>query len=331
MGSVRRGTMLRILCSALLTLSLSFSCVSAKTLARQQYGNATNRLFLDGNTDISFIAIGDWGSRRDHQDEVAKSMGHWCSLDNINCDFIISTGDNIYDNGVTSVSDHHFDDTWRDVYTYHGIADLPWYLTVGNHDHHSDEWAQVEYSLVNNRWNMPDLAYAFEVATQETAVKFVSVDTISIHDDINDADSMLSLLRHELEAADDDGWKIVFSHFPVHSGGHYPGSHTIRRKVLPILQEQDVDFYLTGHDHNQQHWVEKAHPDRLEHIITGAGGKSRYNQHDDTTQENVDLGMELRHFFVGYGFAHFVVTRDQITVRFVDIYGDIVYQSVRYK
>jgi len=306
------------------------SLVSAKTLPHIY--NNSSRVFLEGSSDLGFIAIGDWGSRREHQDEVARAMGSWCSHDSVNCDFIISTGDNIYDDGVTSVSDHHFDDTWREIYTYPGIADLPWYLTVGNHDHHSEngEWSQVEYSLVNDRWNMPSLAYAFEMATKDTSVKFVSVDTISIHDDINHADDQLSLLSSELESADTD-WKIVFSHFPVHSGGHYAGSHTIRSKVLPILKDNDVDYYLTGHDHNQQHWVERDHPTRLEHIVTGAGGKSRYHQHDDTTQENLDMGMELKHFFVGYGFAHFAVSKDEIRVRFVDIYGDIAHDSVRYK
>jgi len=314
-----------------LILSTLLCLVSAKTLPHKH--SNSSRVFLEDSEDLGFIAIGDWGSRRDHQDEVAKAMGEWCSKDSIKCDFIISTGDNIYDDGVTSVSDPHFDDTWRDVYTYPGIADLPWYLTVGNHDHHSHngEWHQVEYSLVNDRWNMPSLAFAFEFATKSTSVKFVSVDTISIHDDINDADSMLSLLDSELQSADSDSWKIVFSHFPVHSGGHYPGSHTIRRKVLPILKDNDVDFYLTGHDHNQQHWVEKDHPTRLEHIIAGAGGKSRYHQHDDTTQENLDLGMELKHFFVGYGFTHWSVSKDQIRVRFVDIYGDVSHDTVRYK
>jgi len=308
--------------------------ISAKTLSRSfDYQNQTRRVFLDENEAISFLAIGDWGSRRDHQDEVARAMGLWCSQVEHNCDFIISTGDNIYDSGVSSATDHHFDDTWRDVYTYPGIADLPWYLTVGNHDHvhRNGEWHQVEYSLVNNRWNMPSLAFAFEIATQETKVKFVSIDTVSIDDDKNGAAGMIKLLSDELESADDDGWKIVFGHFPVHSGGHYGGSDTLRDEVLPIMKGNNVDFYVTGHDHNQQHWVERGNSKGVEHITTGAGGKSRYHQHSDTTHENEKLGMELKHFFVGYGFAHFVVMKDKITVKLVDIYGDVAHTSVRFK
>ena len=113
---------------------------------------------------------------------------------------------------------------------------------------------------------------------QDTVVKFVSIDTISIEDDKNSASDMISLLDSELESADDAGWKVVFGHFPCHSGGHYGGSDTIRESVEPIMKRNSVDFYLSGHDHNQQHWVEKRDASGPEHITTGAGGESRYPQ-----------------------------------------------------
>lgn len=260
-------------------------------------------------------------------------MGLWCSQDSNNCDFILSTGDNIYSSGVDSIGDKHFDDTWRDVYTHPGIAHLPWYLTVGNHDHiHSDgEWYQVGYSLVNQRWNMPSLAFAFEMTSEDTSVKFVSIDTISIHDDKNHADSMLALLNFELESADSAGWKVVFSHYPCHSGGHYPGSHTIRESVLPIMKRNSVDFYVTGHDHNQQHWVTRGDASEIEHVVTGAGGMSRYHKNDDNVRENEERGMELKYFEAEYGFAYFVIKKEEMTLQLVNIYGEVVYESVRRK
>ena len=43
-----------------------------------------------------------------------------------------------------------------------------------------------------------------------------------------------------------------------------------------------VDFYITGHDHNQQHWAWGAGAgQRVEHVIAGAGGKSGYEQEAD--------------------------------------------------
>jgi len=331
MGRVSLAGMLSIL--ALLLLATP-EFILAKTLSSSHhYKNGTKHVSLEENSEISFIAIGDWGSRRDRQDEVSEAMGQWCSHQSNNCDFIISTGDNIYDNGVGSVSDKHFDDTWRDVYNHPGIADLPWYLTVGNHDHHisNGEWFQVEYSLVNSRWIMPSLAFAFKMSSKDTSVKFVSIDTISIAKDKNDADDMLALLSDELESADDAGWKVVIGHYPCHSGGHYAGIHSMRESVCPVLEENSVDFYLTGHDHNQQHWVKKGDASAVEHVVTGAGGQNRYHKNDDNVEENEKLGMELKFFDDIYGFSYFVVGKEEMKLQIVNIYGEVMHESVRYK
>ena len=46
--------------------------------------------------------------------------------------------------------------------------------------------------------------------------------------------------------------------------------------VWPVMKRHGVDYYLAGHDHNLQHWVEKDNPHGgVEHVISGAGGKSR--------------------------------------------------------
>ena len=91
-----------------------------------------------------------------------------------------------------------------------------------------------------------------------TSLTLVSIDSISLESNVNNAAGMLLTLQDELQNAGADDWKIVFSHFPCHSGGHYAGSSTMRNEVLPIMQHYKVDFYLTGHDHNQQHWVTRG-------------------------------------------------------------------------
>ena len=84
---------------------------------------------------------------------------------------------------------------------------------------------------------------------------------------------MINLLKNDLKNAAKGDWKIVFGHYPCHSGGHYSGSTVLQEKVLPIMKTHNVDFYLTGHDHNQQHWVTKGDPRGIEHITTGEGEK----------------------------------------------------------
>ena len=104
---------------------------------------------------------------------------------------------------------------------------------------------------------------------QTTSVMFASVDTVSIDDNINDAESQKELLDSELAKAGQDAWKIVFGHFPCHSGGGYSGITSTRQQILPIMRRHSVDFYLTGHDHNLQHWRSKEDFADVEHIVTG--------------------------------------------------------------
>ena len=157
----------------------------------------------------------------------------------------------------------------------------------------------------------------------------MSIDTISIDEGINGASNMLALLDEELTRW--GGWKVVISHYPCHSAGGYPGVASIRESVLPILKKHSVDFYITGHDHNQQHWVEKENTDGVEHVITGAGGQNRYNFNEDYVTINEQLGMEMKFFDDIYGFSYFVVGSEGIKMQFVNLYGEVIYESFRNK
>ena len=98
---------------------------------------------------------------------------------------------------------------------------------------------------------------------------FVLVDTVSIRDDKNEAAAMKDLFESELVAAGENDWKIAIGHFPCHSAGHYSGISSTRYEIEPILNEQNVDFYLSGHDHNLQHWTTRGNPSAPDHIVTG--------------------------------------------------------------
>ena len=64
----------------------------------------------------------------------------------------------------------------------------------------------------------------------------VSIDTIAIDGNKNGAADMLELLVSELSKADHNDWKIVFGHYPCHSGGHYGGFSSIQEQVLDIIR-----------------------------------------------------------------------------------------------
>ena len=84
-------------------------------------------------------------------------------------------------------------------------------------------------------------------------VTFVSIDVVSIDEDKHSPQDLLDTLDHELGKEDSD-WKIVFAHYPCYSGGLCDGFSSIRHSLLPIISKHNVDLYITGHDHNMQHW-----------------------------------------------------------------------------
>ena len=90
-------------------------------------------LIIIVDADIRFLVIGDWGSGDDVQSSLANTMANYAK--NLTVDFILSTGDNIYPWGIASVEDEQLNTKWRYVYNQTTLRDLPWYLTVGNHDH----------------------------------------------------------------------------------------------------------------------------------------------------------------------------------------------------
>ena len=87
--------------------------------------------------DLHFIAIGDWGTGEEDQRDVSDAMGRKCEIglhdtelanhhDKGKCDFILSLGDNIYPQGVTSANDTQFYKKWRDIYDHPSISELNW-------------------------------------------------------------------------------------------------------------------------------------------------------------------------------------------------------------
>src|SRR5471032_1714090 len=61
---------------------------------------------------LNFAIIGDWGRRgRPDQVQVAAQMALACK--NAGAGFVVSVGDNFYENGVTSLEDTHWQQTFE--------------------------------------------------------------------------------------------------------------------------------------------------------------------------------------------------------------------------
>ena len=79
------------------------------------------------------MIIGDWGTDSAAQRDVADAMNRWAGQNR--AQFILTTGDNFYD-GILGDEDPRWELWWRDIYDGGNIRNLPWYVSVGNHDYY---------------------------------------------------------------------------------------------------------------------------------------------------------------------------------------------------
>ena len=110
---------------------------------------------------VKFFALGDWGVRgldvgSDAQLDVARGIS--CAARANEPRFIVTLGDNFYPKGVVSEKDGQFSFKYEEVYTDAALK-VPWFPSLGDHDHLGDVNAQALYSLKSDRWSMPSAWY----------------------------------------------------------------------------------------------------------------------------------------------------------------------------
>lgn len=272
--------------------------------------------------DLKFLVLGDWGRRgRYFQDEVAETMGKVAG--EINADFIVTTGDNFYPSGVASVWDSHWQQSFEYVYTAPSL-DIPWYATLGNHDHRGTVQAQIDYTEHSDRWNMPGRYYAITQTLDDTTrIQFIFLDTVALYLLRNEVEGVeipdsegrrqLGWLDSTLTASTAD-WRIVAGHHPLYSAGDHGGSRTMQRLLEPIFQKHGVQMYFAGHDHDLQH----LRVGEIDYFVSGGGSALRATG----TSENALFAMTRP------GFLVMSIAEEQALAQFVDHQGHILYGSV---
>lgn len=248
--------------------------------------------------------IGDWGDNSPigwiRQQNVADIMELWCA--DKPCDFVMSTGDNFYPDGAESVDDRKFDNRWRDVYNGSSINDLPWLISLGNHDHNNDnEVYQLAFAETEPRWELPWLWHKTEIQDGDFNILLYAIDTDALRNDKYSPAEQLADLERALNSSDAD-WKIVYGHHPPLSVGRRWGDSTIFNQVVPLLEKYDVDALICGHDHNMQHIVRTESLD-IEYVVSGAGGRGKYEYDPENGDTVKELGYEPLFFSDNYGFA----------------------------
>jgi tartrate-resistant acid phosphatase type 5 len=256
-----------------------------------------------------FLVLGDWGRGGEfNQTVVADAMARRAAT--LHPDFVISTGDNFYDSGLTSVDDPAFDYSFTRVYWQQELQ-VPWHAVLGNHDYGEDRDGsepdappdacskkaskagtcflsplhQLDVGLAarDARWHC-ERSYQLTLAGGEVDLFFIDTTPwVSKYSEEIWAGNRGGLLEQspegqlrELEvrlARSSAPWKLVVGHHPIRSNHRAAGVFPEMRDLLePLLERYSVAAYFNGHDHNLQHIA----PTSVGYVqvTSGAGSKT---------------------------------------------------------
>lgn len=267
---------------------------------------------------ISFLVVGDWGYRgQNAQRAVARRMG--IVAHEIDSRFVITTGDNFYYDGVHSVDDPHWQESFERVYTARSLQ-RPWYVTLGNHDYDGDVRAQIDYSKRSARWKLPDHYYSVVQSIDDTtSVRFLFLDT-QLLDSTTAATAGLDRNRQlvwldSTLAASTSQWHIAVGHHPMYTGSRAGNSALLIGEVRPILERHQVQVYIAGHDHDLQHL---RPPGSIDYFVSGAAGKPRAS---GTTEHTLFAAGNVP------GIMAVTLTPRRMQARFLDSTGKELYRT----
>ena len=274
----------------------------------------------------SFLIVGDWGrDGAQHQRDVAVQMGK--AATELGSRFVMSVGDNFYDNGVQSASDPQWQSSFEQIYTDPALQ-IPWYVALGNHDYRGVPQAQIDYAAHSRRWKMPARYYKLSGSRIGLpGVDLFAIDSSPLvhqyRDKVDapiaanvkgqDSEAQLAWLDRALGAST-ARWKLVFGHHTIRSGGSAHGeTPELVELVRPLLERHGVQAYINGHDHDMQHISDGG----IDYICCGAGSEVRPVKPVKGTQFCMSRS----------GFGAISVDRNALSLQFRDYTGATVYSA----
>ncbi|XP_059308860.1 purple acid phosphatase 8-like [Lycium ferocissimum] len=279
---------------------------------------------------LSFLVIGDWGRRGLYnQTDVAYQMGE--IGEKLKIDFVISTGDNFYEDGLTGVNDPAFHDSFTNIYEAPSLQKT-WYNVLGNHDYRGDVEAQLSPVLQekDERWFCLK-SYVLDA----DIVEFFFVDTTPFVDDyftnpkestydwkgVFPREKYLNDLLKDLDLAlrrSSAKWKMVIGHHTIKSAGHHGSITELADQLVPILEEHSVDFYINGHDHCLERIG--SIDSKLEFLTSGGGSKA---WRGDLKGWNP---VELKFYYDGQGFISVELNQKEAEFVYYDVFGHVLHK-----
>ncbi|CAL9131461.1 unnamed protein product [Musa textilis] len=278
---------------------------------------------------LSILIVGDWGRKGQfNQSQVATQMGR--IGEELDIDFVVSTGDNFYEDGLTGVDDKAFEESFTNIYTSKSLQ-TQWYSVLGNHDYRGDVLAQLSPVLrnIDGRW----LCLRNFILNAEI-VDFFFVDTTPLVEsywtnpedhhydwrEVAPRENYIPNLLKDLDAALKEStapWKIVVGHHAMRSVSEHGDTPELLALLLPVLKDNGVDLYVNGHDHCLEHISSKDSP--IQYLTSGGGSKAWRGVFTPNSDK-------LRFFHDGQGFMSLQLTVAAANIVFYDVFGQELYR-----
>ncbi len=183
-----------------------------------------------GQSRFSFLVLGDSGTGGAKQAAIRDAMAATPA------DFILHTGDMVYEDGARDEYDPNFFRPYAPL-----LRRLMLWPTLGNHDIKTENGAPWREAFGSEEY------YSFDFGTAHVAV-------IDGNDATAPGSPQHTFLAQDL-AASAAPWKFVVFHHSIYSSGAHGSDLDIRADLVPLFDQHGVDVVFMGHEHDYERTV----------------------------------------------------------------------------
>jgi hypothetical protein len=218
----------------------------------------SNRLFA---YDTRAAVIGDYGKTNVGAQATSKTVHHWAP------DYVLTVGDNNYDNGAASTIDPNIGQFYHDfIGNYAGsFGDGPstnrFFPSLGNHD-----WDTTGAAPYLSYFTLPGNERYYEFV--RGSVHFFAIDSDTREPDGTGSSSTQAQWLQQRLAASTSPFNVVYFHHPPYSSG---GLHGSTAYMQWPFKQWGADVVLSGHDHD----YERLDVGGLTYVVNGSGAETR--------------------------------------------------------
>ncbi len=275
-------------------------------------------------SEVVFLAIGDFGKHTDAQARTAAAIATACEA--AGCQFTVMLGDNLYDTGLDGSEEKEAD--LRDLVD--SYPDIPAWMVLGNHDwHHLSpelERVQRELNWIDEQDDVFGAFHFYDFAAGPT--HFWAADTNWI---VRHEEAAASVELEDWSAGIGDTvapWVFVMGHHPLLSNGDHGNAGLYKDSGLDLWPGEVLadwygehvigvsDLFLAGHDHSLNFFPDAgdAAGGDMATLVSGAAAKCRPARPRDLNPGQSGATATFEHYGAGFAIVRATETELEVTI-----------------